>query len=94
MKRSTCYFGPIAFLLAGVGLLLFFEIIRPFRDMSIDGPLALAAWGLGVTLSIVALIARARWVVVNVAGLVVNALLLLGAAALLWAISRSNFLWH
>lgn len=62
--------------------------------MSIDGPIALSAWGLGIVLAITALVIRARWFALNLIALVVNALLLLGATALLLAISRSNFLWH
>ena len=92
--KAAKYFGLVGLVLAGLGLLVFFEYIRPFRDRSIDGPLALSAWGIGVILPIIALGVRARWFVINIIALVVNALLLIGAIALLHAISRSNFLWH
>ena len=33
--------------LALLGVLLFLEVIRPFHNLSIDGPLALLSWGIG-----------------------------------------------
>jgi hypothetical protein len=46
--------------LGGLGVLLFFEIIPPFHDMSIDGPLALALWGVGAALGVVSLSLKGR----------------------------------
>jgi hypothetical protein len=34
-----------------LGLLLIFEVIRPFHDMSKDGPLAMILWGVGATVA-------------------------------------------
>jgi len=34
------------------GLALFFEVIRPFRDLEADGPLAIACWAMGFMLAL------------------------------------------
>jgi hypothetical protein len=51
-------------LCGGSPVLLFFGIIRPSHDMSIDGPLALALWGVGAVLGVVSLLSKGP--VVNV----------------------------
>ena len=76
------------------GLLLVFEVIRPFRDLSKDGPLAMVCWGAGVVLSLVALLKGSRYRVVSWIGLIVNALALIAMSALLWLLGHSNFAWH
>ena len=38
----------VSFACAMMGAALIFEVIRPFRDMSKDGPLAMILWGVGV----------------------------------------------
>jgi hypothetical protein len=46
-KRLTI----VSFVCAMLGLLLIFEVIRPFHDMSKDGPLAMILWGVGATVA-------------------------------------------
>jgi hypothetical protein len=55
MKYFSNQLAVAAVLLSCVGLLVFFQIIRPFRNPSVDGPLSLAAWGIGTVLAIIAL---------------------------------------
>ena len=59
--------------LGGVGVLLFFEIIRPFHDMSIDGPLALALWGVGAALGVVSLCLKGRSLTLGIMSLELGA---------------------
>ena len=46
MKLAN-WLAMAALALAVLGILLFVEVIRPFHDLSIDGPLALLSWGAG-----------------------------------------------
>jgi len=55
MKYFSNQLAVAAVLLSCVGLLVFFQIIRPFRNPVVDGPLSLAAWGIGTVLAIIAL---------------------------------------
>jgi hypothetical protein len=84
----------VALALNAFGLLLVFEVIRPFRDLSEDGPLAMICWGAGVVLSLVALFKGSRSRVLSWTGLIVNALALIAMSALLWLLGHSNFAWH
>jgi hypothetical protein len=53
MKYFSNQLAVAAVLLSCVGLLVFFQIIGPFRNPSVDGPLSLAAWGIGTALAII-----------------------------------------
>ena len=77
----------LAFLISGALLLL--EVIRPFRDLELDGPVALGCWTLGILLPAVALGLRHRLYYFNLAALVLNALALAGTLGLLYVISRT-----
>ncbi|MEO6970894.1 MAG: hypothetical protein ABI217_08365 [Chthoniobacterales bacterium] len=52
IKTIPNLLGIVALLLCVVGALIFFEVIRPFRHMSIDGPIALSFWGVGAALGV------------------------------------------
>jgi hypothetical protein len=86
--------GAVALLLAAVGVLICFEVIRPFRDLAIDGPIALALWGIGAALAISCFFLKGRSLTLTIFSLAVNALLLLAAIALIRVMSHSNFGWH
>lgn len=86
--------GIIALLLSTVGLLIFFEVLRPFRDMSIDGPIALVSWGIGAAIGVACLFLKRRSLTLSIVSMVANLIPLLAALVLLWALSRSNFGWH
>ncbi len=94
MKTTPHLLGTIALLLGGFGVLIFMEVIRPFRDMSIDGPIALGSWGTGLALGITCFFLKGRSLTLTIISVAANLLLLLAALALLWAISNSNFAWH
>ena len=94
MTKLPHVLGTVALLLCVFGVLLFTEIIRPFRDMSIDGPLAVASWGTGAAIGIGCLFVKGRSIALTVISVVVNVVPLLGSLALLWALSHTNFAWH
>ena len=71
-------FAAVAWVCFALGMMLLFEVIRPFRDMNIDGPIALWLWGLGALVAIVALWRRQGAVVLQALALSCN-LLALGA---------------
>jgi hypothetical protein len=62
--------------------------------MSIDGPLALALWGVGAALGVVSLCLKGRSLTLGVISLVVNLMLLLAALVLWCMLAHSNFAWH
>jgi hypothetical protein len=101
-RRQTCYadrmrdlsVAILVLALNAFGLLLVFEVIRPFRDLSKDGPLAMICWGAGVVVSLIALFKGSRSRVLSWAGLIANALALFAMSALLWLVGHSNFAWH
>ena len=71
-----------------------YEVIRPFHDLSIDGPLALFSWGSGAGLALVTLWLRGRSVILSAVSLSLNLVLLVAALVILWLVSHSNFAWH
>ena len=81
-------------MLSVAGLLLIFEVVRPYRDLSVDGPLALAAWGLGVTLAVTCFFLKGRSIALGVVSVLANAIPLLVAIGLWWVMSHTNFAWH
>src|SRR5205085_11912385 len=64
MKLAN-WLAMAALALAVLGILLFVEVIRPFHDLSIDGPLALLSWGSGAGLALVTLWLRGRSVILS-----------------------------
>ena len=94
MKYLSNQLAVVALLLSCVGLLVFFEFIRPFRNPAIDIPLSLAALGIGAVLATISLFLPARSRVLCAVGILFNVLPLLGALALLWFLSHSNLVWH
>src|SRR5947208_11219915 len=65
--------------LALLGVLLFLEVIRPFHNLSIDGPLALLSWGIGAAFSLATLCLSGSSFILIPASLSVNGLFLLAA---------------
>src|SRR5438045_2036691 len=94
MTKLPHTLGIVALLLCVFGALLFTEVIRPFRDMSIDGPLAVASWGVGAAIGIACFFLKGQSIALTAISVVVNVVPLLGSLALLWALSHTNFAWH
>jgi hypothetical protein len=90
LKRLTI----VSFVCAAVGLLLIFEVIRPFHDMSKDGPLAMILWGVGAAVAIIGLFVRPRAIILSVVALLANLIPLCAVAAVLVLLGRSNLIWH
>ena len=89
-KRLTI----VSFVCAIMGLLLIFEVIRPFHDMSKDGPLAMILWGVGATVAIVGFFVQPRAITLGVAALLANLIPLCGLAAVLVLLGHSALIWH
>jgi len=77
-----------------LGLLLIFEVIRPFHDMSKDGPLAMILWGVGATVAIIGFFVRPRAIALGGAALLANLIPLSGVAAVLVLRGHSTLIWH
>lgn len=92
MRAPTAQIAALA--LTAFGVLLFLEVIRPFRDMNRDGPLAMICWGIGFLVSLVALYKGSRFRVLSWVGLVLNAMALIAVSVLLLLLRHSNFAWH
>lgn len=73
----------VSLALFATGLLLILEIIRPSRDLAIDGPTAMVCWGLGILLPALT-IRRRKTTPLNIAALTLNALALIAVATLLF----------
>jgi hypothetical protein len=71
--------------LALLGVLLFLEVIRPFHNLSIDGPLALLSWGIGAALSLATLWLSGRSFILSAASLSVNVIAFTGCFVVLVA---------
>jgi hypothetical protein len=83
MKYFSNQLAIAAVLLSCVGLLVFFQIIRPFRNPSVDGPLSLAASGIGTVLTIISLFLPQKLRALCAVGILFNVLPLFCALALL-----------
>lgn len=94
VRKTTNIFGMVALGLSVIGGLLVCEVIRPFRDFSIDGPFALSCWGIGATLGFACFFFKGRSLLLSIFSLVANVLPLLGALVVWWLMSQSNFAWH
>ncbi|MGI8955306.1 MAG: hypothetical protein ACR2II_00095 [Chthoniobacterales bacterium] len=94
IKTIPNFLGIAALLLCALGALIFCEVLRPFRDMSIDGPIALASWGLGAALGISGFFLKGRSLTLSVIGAASNILPLIAALVLFWLLAHSNFAWH
>jgi hypothetical protein len=79
----------LSLLLFACGLLLFFEVLRPFHDPDFDMPIALGCWVLGLALAAAGLWLRHGMFALNMAALVLNSLVLAALGLLFWLISSS-----
>lgn len=93
-NKITNIFRMMALGLSVAGGLLVCEVIRPFHDFSIDGPIALSFWGIGAALAFVCFFLKARSLAFSIISLVANVVPLLGALVVWWLMSQSNFAWH
>ena len=93
MNRAR-WLGLVSFTCAAVGLRLIFEIIRPFRDMVKDGPLAMTCWSVGAIFAVICFFGRQRSTAVAIIGLLVNLVPIVLLTALLLFLSHSNLAWH
>jgi hypothetical protein len=84
----------VSFVCAATGLLLIFEVVRPFRDMSKDGPLAMILWSIGATVAVIGFFVPPRAITQAVAALLVNLIPLCGVGAVLVLLGRSTLIWH
>ncbi len=93
-NKTTNIFRMMALGLSVAGGLLVCEVIRPFHDFSIDGPIALSFWGIGTALALVCFVLRARSLAFSTISRVANVVPSLGALIVWWLMSQSNFAWR
>ena len=86
---SSSLLPGLSLLLFACGVLMFFEVVRPFRDPDIDMPIAVGCWVLGLVLAAAGLWLRHGMFALNITALVFNALALLAVGVLFWLLSRS-----
>ena len=84
----------VSFVCSMMGLLLIFEVIRPFHDMSKDGPLAMVLWGVGAAVAVIGFFVRPRSITLGVAALLANLIPLCGVAVMLVLLGHSTLIWH
>ncbi|MEO7723280.1 MAG: hypothetical protein ABIU29_01105 [Chthoniobacterales bacterium] len=94
IKTIPNLLGIAALLRCALGALIFFEVLRPLRDLSIDGPIALGSWGVGAALGISSFFLKGRSLALSFTSAAANILPLIAAFVLLWVLSHSNFAWH
>ena len=83
--KSGLVLGLISLALLGLDTLIFFEVIRPFRDGNIDQPLGYSLAGLGTLLSLFSLGARKGATALNIVAFVLN----IGAIIAVGLLARS-----
>jgi hypothetical protein len=77
-----------------LGLLLILEVIRPFQDLSKDGPLATIFWGVGTTVASIGFFVRPRAIALSIAAVFANLIPFCGVGAVLVLLGHSNLVWH
>ena len=82
----------VSFGCAAIGLLLIFEVFRPFRDLSKDGPLAMTLWGVGAIAAITGLFLRPRRIVLSVVALLANLVPICVVTAILTLLGHSKLI--
>jgi drug/metabolite transporter (DMT)-like permease len=93
MKRMI-WLGVASAACAAAGLVIIFEIIRPFRDLAKDGPLAMISWSVGAVIGVSCFFGPQRSVALALSALLLNLLPLAVCLALLYLLGHSNFGWH
>ena len=91
---NTKWLTVLSFVCSMLGLLLIFEVVRPFHDMSKDGPLAMIVWGIGATVAIIGFFVRPRAIALGVAALLANLIPLCVVATVLVLLGHSTLIWH
>jgi len=83
------YFLPsISILCFLVGALLFFEVLRPFSDLKIDGPLALSCCVVGALISAFLLWFDLGNISINIICLILNLVFIAGMCIMLYLASK------
>jgi hypothetical protein len=91
-SKSGVILGLAAFALLGGSALIFFEIIRPFRDSHIDLPLAVAGCVLAASLTSAALSFHKGARILNMIGLILSMLALFAIAFIIESLSHMRFM--
>jgi hypothetical protein len=86
--KTGLVLGLTSLALLALDALIFFEVIRPFRDNHIDQPLAFSLAALGALLSLFSLGARKGAAILNVIALVLNVAALVAVRLLIQSLSH------
>jgi hypothetical protein len=91
-SRTGLLFGLCALAILGCSALIFFEIIRPFRDSHIDMPIAVAGCVLAASLTSAALSFHKGARILNMIGLILSMLALFAIAFIIESLSHMKFM--
>lgn len=92
MAKTGLALGLTSLALLGLDALIFFEVIRPFRDNHIDQPLAFSLAGVGALLSLFSLGARKGAVILNVVAFLLNIAALVAVRLLILSLSHMRLM--
>jgi len=82
----------VSFGCAAIGLLLIFEVLRPFRDLMKDGPLAMTFWGVGAIAAITGCFLRPRAIALSIAALLANLIPICAVTTVLVLLGHSRLI--
>jgi hypothetical protein len=88
VSRSSNLLSVISLLLLAIALLLVFEVVRPFRNLAIDGPVAVGCMSAGLLLAVAAIWLRRGIRAIAVIALALNAIALVGVCAVIYSLSH------
>lgn len=91
-RRAGLILGFASLAALALGVLIFFEIIRPFHDGNIDMPIAIGAGVVGALLSFGGLVLRKGAVILNAIALLLNVLALIAVALIAWSLSHMRLI--
>lgn len=82
------FLSSISILCFLLGVLLFFEVLRPFSDLKIDGPLALSCCVMGALISGCLLWFNLGNISINIICLILNLVVIAGICTMLYMASK------
>lgn len=90
--KTGLVLGLMSLALLGLEALIFFEVIRPFRDNNIDQPMGLCLAGLGALLSLFSLGARKGAMILNIIAFLLNIATLIAVGLIALSLSHMRLI--
>jgi hypothetical protein len=94
LNMNSKRFAIAGLICAVVGLLLIFVVVRPFRDLAKDGPLAMIFWGMGATVAMVGFFVQPRAIALSVVALLANMIPMFAVTTVALLLGHSTLIWH